>query len=396
MHYKKLNSTHQEKLNSSHHKRLDSVHQEKLNSSSINNTLKKAVLVPTIAILLSTFLCGCLGRNNTNTATDTKLKIGLVTTQGGVKDGSFNEAADKGVLSASEELGIERLNPIESNQQEQYQPNLKTMASIADLTIGAGFLMESSMKAVSEQMPDKKFLMVDAVISNPNVLSILFKEQEGAYLAGVLAGSLTKTNKIGIVGGKESAVLERFEAGFIAGVASVNPAAAKDLMPLSSNTHGSFVKYINDFTDQSKAKEAANMLYNSGADIIFHTAAGAGEGVFKAAEEKNLYAIGVDSDQAVTLPQYSKVILFSMVKKVDEAVVKGIKNLQEGNFQGGETIVLGVKENGVGISDTINAMVTEDSKKLADKAKEEIISERITVPETLGALLKFQPPSLNK
>ena len=324
------------------------------------------------------------------------LKVGLVTDTGGANDGSFNEGADRGIKKAEKNLGITRLNPIESLQQEQYQPNLKTMAGAADLTVGAGFMMASSMKAVSEQVPDKKFLMIDTTVESPNVLSYMFKENEGAYLAGVMAGTITKTNKIGFIGGKEGDVIERFEAGFAAGVASVNPEAAKGLIPANANSHGTFVRYIDSFNDQSKGKEAANILYNSGADIIFHCAAGAGEGVFLAAKEKGKYAIGVDSDQAKLLPNYADVILFSVIKKVDEAVYNAIENLQKGEFKGGSTVKLGVKEDGVGISETINDAVTDEAKDAAKRAEEVVRSESLIIPDTLAKLLKFEAPSLKQ
>lgn len=323
-----------------------------------------------------------------------KLKVGLVTDQGGANDGSFNESADRGIKNAAKELGIERLTPIESKQQEQYQPNLKTMAGTADLTVGAGFMMMESMAAIAKQVPDKKFLIIDAVVESPNVASFLFKEHEGSFLAGAMAGLLTKTNKIGFIGGKEGEVIGRFESGFIAGVASTNPEAAKGLMPKDAKSHGQFVKYIDDFTDQGKGKEAANMLYNAGADIIFHAAGGAGEGLFKAAQEKKLWAIGVDSDQAIAKPAYKDVILYSMMKKVDVAVLDAIKNLKDDKFPGGKVVTLGIKENGVGISDTIHANVTAEAKEIAKKAEAQIKEGKIVVPGTLEELLKFQAPAL--
>lgn len=359
--------------------------------------MKKISLMLLNIIIAILIFSGC-NRGNKESAigqdNSQRLKIGLVTASGGINDGSFNEAANRGILQAEEKLNIKRLNPIESNQQEQYQPNLKTMAGVADLTVGTSFMMQEAMSAVSKQLPDKKFLIVDAVVNNDNVVSYMFKEQEGAFLAGAMAGILTKTNKIGFVGGVQSATIERFEAGFIAGVASVNPAAAAGLMPGSSSSHGQYVKYINDFSDQSKAKEAAAILYNNGADIIFHCAGGAGEGVFKAAEEKKAYAIGVDSDQASTLPNYSNVILFSVIKKVDNAVFDGIKALQDGNFTGGETITLGIKEDGVAISETLNEAVTQEAKNIEDAARNVVIQGNINVPSSLAELLKFEAPTL--
>ncbi len=358
--------------------------------------MKKISLIATSILIISLVLVGCRGNNGsgTNEEGTQRLKVGLVTAAGGINDGSFNEAANRGILQAEEQLNIQRLNPIESNQQEQYQPNLKTMASAADLTVGISFMMRESMEAISSQLPDKKFLLVDAVVDKANVVSYMFKEQEGAFLAGAMAGVITKTNKIGFVGGVQSSTIERFEAGFIAGVASVNPTAAKGLMPGSSSSHGQYVKYINDFSDQSKAKEAATILYNSGVDIIFHCAGGAGEGVFSAAKEKNTFAIGVDSDQASTLPNYKDVILFSVVKKVDTAVFEGIKDTLDGNFRGGETITLGIKEQGVAISETLSESVSQEAKDMEEKARNSVIQENITVPLSLSELLRFNAPAL--
>ncbi|WP_082023805.1 BMP family lipoprotein [Clostridium polynesiense] len=360
---------------------------------------KRLVAALSAFAVAATVLAGCAKPASEppktgGTDTAKKLKVGLVTDQGGANDGSFNESADRGIKNAAKELGIERLNPIESKQQEQYQPNLKTMAGTADLVVGAGFMMMESMKEISKQVSDKKFLIVDAVVENPNVASFLFKEHEGSFLAGVMAGMLTKTNKIGFIGGKEGDVIGRFESGFIAGVAATNPEAAKGLMPKDAKSHGQFVKYIDDFSDQSKAKEAANMLYNSGADIIFHAAGGAGEGLFKAAQEKKLWAIGVDSDQAITLPAYKDVLLFSMIKKVDAAVLQGIKDLKDNKFPGGKLVNLGIKEDGVGISETVHANVTAEAKDLAKKAEAQIKEGKIVVPGTLEELLKFQAPAL--
>ncbi len=353
------------------------------------------VIIALSALFITGIGCGG-NQGGGNQVTSGALKVGLVTDQGGANDGSFNEAADRGIKKAEEDLGIKRLNPIESLQQEQYQPNLKTMAGAADLTVGTGFMMASSMKAVSQQLPDKKFLMVDITVDSPNVLSYVFKENEGAYLAGVMAGTLTKSNKIGFIGGKAGDVIERFEAGFAAGVASVNPEAAKGLIPVNANSHGTFVKYIDSFNDQSKAKEAANILYNSGVDIIFQSAGGAGQGVFLAAKERGKYAIGVDSDQAKLLPSYADVILFSVIKRVDEAVYNAIENLQKGEFKGGSTVKLGVKEDGIGISETLNEAVTDKAKDARTRAEEIVRSESLIIPDTLEKLLKFEAPSLKE
>lgn len=358
--------------------------------------MKKKVLSAILAVAVSaTAFVGC-GKTENKPSTGgngtTQLKVGLVTDQGGVNDGSFNTSANRGVEKAEKDLGIKRLNPIESKSADAYEPNLKTMSSQADLTIGSGFMMMQAMDNVSKQSADKKFLLIDAVVKNPNVLSITFKEEEGSFLAGVMAGLTTKSNKIGFIGGKESEVIGRFEAGFVAGVASVNPEAAKGLLPKDATSHGSYVKYADSFDKQEVGEEAATMLYNQGVDIIFHAAGGVGLGVFKAAQKLNKYAIGVDSDQAVaeSSKAYKDVILYSMEKKVDVAVFGAVKDLKDGNFKGGVEKKLGVKEEAVGIAPTINTAVPQAAKDKVEIAKKMINDGKITVPSAPKDLVDYK------
>ncbi|MBU3196489.1 BMP family lipoprotein [Clostridium algidicarnis] len=356
---------------------------------------KKLVAALASVAVVATLFAGCASKTTEGdkapAAGDTKkIKVGLVTDQGGVNDGSFNESAVRGIEQAAKDLGIQKLNPIESKQQDAYEPNLKTMSNQADLIVGCGFMMEDAMKNVSAQVADKKFLLVDAVVENPNVSSITFKEHEGSFLAGVIAGKMTKTNKIGFVGGKEGDVIGRFEAGFVAGVMSVNEEAGKLLMSKDEKTPGQNVKYIDSFDDQGKGFEAAKLLYGSGVDIVYHAAGGAGLGVFKAAKDMDKFAIGVDSDQAVTAKDYKDVILFSMEKKVDVAVIDTIKDIQADKFAGGKLKVLGIKEGAVGIAPTVHPDVSKDAMDLCKKAEQEIKDGKIVVPGTRAELLKFK------
>ncbi|WP_027623752.1 BMP family lipoprotein [Clostridium lundense] len=369
---------------------------------------KKRVLSLLAATVMSVSLfAGCGGGEKKPEAgkepakQEAKLKVGLVTDEGGVNDGSFNQSALVGIGKAEKELKIEKISPIESKQQNAYQPNLKTMATTADLIVGCGFMMKDAMKNVSSEIKDKKFMIVDDIVDTPNTVSITFKEQEGSFLVGVIAGKLTKTNKIGFIGGREGEVINRFESGFAAGVMSVNPEAGKLLMPVGENVNklspGKNVKYIDSFTDQQKGYEAAKMLYNSGCDIIFHAAGGAGTGLFKAAKELNRYAIGVDSDQAADpkLEKYKDTIIISMEKQVGESVIDVIKSIQEGKFQGGKHLVLGIKEDRVRVAPTINEkVVTKESKELSDKYKEAIKADKFKVPGTRKELKAFKVPQI--
>lgn len=369
--------------------------------------MKRKRLVAAIAAfsVVATLFAGC-GSDSSSDAgkkddSKAKLKVGLVTDQGGVHDGSFNESANRGISEAVTELGIEQIPSIESKQQDAYLPNLQTMSGAADLTVGAGFMMADSMKNIATQKADKKFLMIDAEVKVDNVLSVLFKEHEGSFLAGVLAGKLTKTNKIGFVGGVDGDVIQRFEAGFVAGVSSVNPEAGKLLMPKDDKTPGQMVKYVASFDDAGKGYEAAKMLINEGADIVYHAAGGAGLGVFKAVKELTTadapkYAIGVDSDQAKTEggKPFADVILFSMEKKVDVAVKRVVKELQDDKFTGGKTETLGLKEGAVGISPTRLAVVTDDLMKLSQNAEQQIKDGKITVPATRAELVNYKAPEI--
>lgn len=362
---------------------------------------KRLVSLLTAALMSVTLFAGCGGGEKKPAGEGEKpaaqaIKVGLVTDQGGVNDGSFNQSAHVGIETAVKDLGIEQINPIESKQPEQYEPNLKTMAGAADLIVGCGFMMEQAMKNVSEQMADKKFLIVDAVVNTPNTLSITFKEEEGSFLAGVIAGKMTKTNKVGFIGGMEGEVINRFETGFIAGVMSVNPEAGKLLMPVNEETPGKNVRYVGSFDDQGKGYDAAKVLYGDGCDIVFHAAGGAGLGLFKAAKDMNKFAIGVDSDQAAdpTLAEYKDTILVSMEKKVGGSVIDTIKLIQDNNFKGGEHIVLGIKEDRVGLAPTINEKVTKDSLELSDKYKEAIKEGKFKVPGTRKELKEFKAPQI--
>ena len=194
------------------------------------------------------------------------------------------------------------------------------------------------LERLLSQQTDKEFAIIDGEVDQPNVASILFKEQEGAFLAGVAAALMTKSDKIGFVGGMDIPVINRFEAGFVEGVAAVNPNIKVD------------VKYTGAFDKAELGKAEAARMYSSGVDIIFHAAGGTGNGVFSEAKERkqadknaNVWVIGVDSDQ------YDEgqvgddnITLTSMLKRVDVAVEDIAALAKEGKFPGGETKVYGL------------------------------------------------------
>lgn len=301
-----------------------------------------------------------------------KFKIGMVTDIGGVNDKSFNQSAWEGLQKIAKDTGA-TTKYLQSNSDADYIPKLNQFVKDNyNLTWGIGFLMGDAVKTVAAQNPNAKLAIIDNTVEAPNVESVTFAEHEGSFLVGVVAGLTTKTNKIGFVGGLDIPVIKRFEAGFKAGVAAVNPNAKVT------------VNYTGAFDKPDLGKAAAATIYNDGADIIFPAAGATGNGVFNEAKDrvkagKKLWVIGVDKDQSLEFGD--EVTLTSMVKRVDQAVVKVSNDLINGKFEGGKNVTLGLKDDAVGLPETSKKNVPADVLKKVDEYKEKIIKGEIKVPE---------------
>ncbi|MGN7358336.1 BMP family ABC transporter substrate-binding protein [Paenibacillus sp. SAF-054] len=314
---------------------------------------------------------GASGGDSAGTA-KSAVKVGLVTDVGGVNDKSFNQSAWEALEGLKKDKGIDA-QYLQSKSKEEYVTNLnKYVKGKYDLTWGIGFDLGADMKTVADQNPEAHLAIIDAVVDSPNVRSVTFAENEGAFLVGVVAGKMTKTGKVGFVGGSKIPVIERFEAGFKAGVKAANKDAK-----ISINYTGAF-----DKPDQGKA--AASTMYNDGVDIIFHASGATGTGVFNEAKSRNkaggskVWVIGVDKDQSLEFGD--DVTLTSMVKGVTTAVDKVTKEVIDGTFKGGSEM-LGLKENGVGLAETSTKNVPADVLKEVEDYKQKIISGEIKVPE---------------
>ena len=307
------------------------------------------------------------------------LVIGLSTDEGGLNDKSFNQAADQGIKKAAKEFKLD-YKALESSKKEDYEPNLQSLVDeSAALTFGVGFQMGDALTAVAKANPNSKFAIIDSVVALPNVESINFKAEESSFLVGVIAGKMTKTNKIGFIGGKDFALINAFEYGFYAGVKSVNPKAAVNLL------NRKYTVYADSFNDTNKGKDAAKLLYGKGCDIIYHAAGGVGIGLFQQAKElkakgKKVWAIGVDLDQAVSVPEYKNVILTSAMKRVDIGTYSATKDVVKGTFKGGKVVVLGLKEGGVGIAPSSKTNTPKAVLALATKYENAIKAGKIKVP----------------
>lgn len=311
------------------------------------------------------------------------VKPAMVTDVGGLGDQSFNDSANTGLERAADEFGVET-EVLESNAPADYVSNLTQLADNGFTPVYAiGFLMTDALTEIAPQYPDTNFGIVDSVVEADNVASLTFREQEGSYLAGVVAGLMTQestkyTNPedkvVGFIGGQESDLVAKFEAGYVAGVESVCP-DCEVLSQYAGSTPDAF-------NDPARGKEIALQQINRGADIIYHASGATGAGLFEAAGEQNIFAIGVDSDQAKLNPDAP--ILTSMVKRVDNAVFQTIKAARNGNFPGGEVQEFGLEDNGVGLAPfgRFDDMVPQNVKGQVDQARQNIISGETKVPST--------------
>ncbi|MFJ7186803.1 BMP family lipoprotein [Lysinibacillus xylanilyticus] len=308
--------------------------------------------------------------------------VAMVTDVGGVDDKSFNQSAWEGVQDYGKEHNLKKgdggFDYLQSKSDADYDSNLNALLRRDfNLIYGIGFMMEDSMTAIAEENPDNKFAIIDAEVKADNVVSVLFKEQEGAFLAGVAAAKMSKSGKVGFVGGVDIPVINRFEAGFVEGAKAVNP----DIEIKS--------KYTGAFDKADLGKVTANSMYSSGVDVIFHAAGATGNGVFSEAKERkkkdpnaNIWVIGVDADQYEEgkVDDKTNVTLTSMLKGVNTAVVDISNKAKNGEFPGGKTLTYGLAEDGVKLADSRGA-IPEDVQKVIDEYKEKIAKGEIKVPE---------------
>nr|WP_224752289.1 BMP family protein [Metabacillus arenae] len=348
---------------------------------------KKLGFALTMLLAGSTILAACGGGSSGKTSGEGKdnFTVAMVTDVGGVDDKSFNQSAWEGIQEFGKENNLEKgntgYNYLQSQSDADYATNLNSLArDDFDLIYGIGFMMKDSINEIAEQQKDAKFAIVDSVVEQPNVASITFKEHHGSFLVGVVAGLTTKTNKVGFIGGMDSPLINKFEAGFAAGVKAVNPDAEID------------VQYAGAFDQADKGKAIASSMYKSNADIIYHSAGATGNGVFSEAIDlkakdpnREIWVIGVDKDQHEEGNGKTKdgeefnVTLTSMIKRVDIAVKDLATKTKDGEFPGGEVIEYGLEEDAVGIAPTQDN-ISKDVLAKVEEYKEKIKNGEIEVP----------------
>jgi basic membrane protein A len=304
--------------------------------------------------------------------------VTMVTDTFGLGDQNFNDSAKLGLDRAVEELGIQG-EVIESRDAASYIPNLTQAAEQSDLAVAVGFLLTEAVTEVANQYPDKNFLLIDSVSDAPNVAGVLFKEQEGAFLAGVVAALMTESDQLGVVGGQKIPPVVRYVVGFEAGAKSINPDV--DVV----------VGYADTFGDPALGKEMTLAQFNQGVDIAFPVAGATGIGSFDAAKElgEGHWVIAADRDQSQLGAEFQ---LLVAEKGVDTALYFGAQQVVEGTFQGGVTS-LGLAEGGVGLGSP-NEAIPQDVLDVAAAYEQAIIDGSLVVPADEEELAAFTPVPL--
>lgn len=335
------------------------------------------------------------GGSGSGSKTDAAHSAVVVTDVGGVDDRSFNQSAWEGLEAWGKEhklkKGAQGYDYIQSNDASEYTTNVDTAVSQGFKTVfGIGYLLADAIGAGADQNPDTQFVIIDSVIEDKdNVASATFKDNEASYLAGYAAAYTTKVDHVGFIGGEEGVVIDRFEAGFRSGVADAAKELGKDIKVE--------VEYAASFADSAKGKALAASMYQDGVDVIFHASGGTGAGVFQEAKDlngqlneadldsKKVWVIGVDSDQDAEGKYQTKdgkddnCCLTSTLKGVGAAVQDISNRAMEDDFPGGESLVYGLKDGGVDLTD---GHLSDDAKKAIETAKQNVIDEKVEVPET--------------
>ena len=343
--------------------------------------IKYAAVFAAAALALSA--CGDSADDATTDATTdggteetSDVRVGMAYDVGGRGDQSFNDAAAAGLDQAIEEFGIDttEATAVDGEPESAREERLQQLVDAGYTTIVAvGFAYAPSVAKVAGENPEVHFALIDSTdAEGENITNLTFAEHEGSFLVGAAAALKSKTGHVGYVGGVQVPLIQKFEAGYVAGAKEINPDITIDITYLSQPPD------FSGFGDPAKGKTAAEGFFQNGADVVYHAAGGSGGGVFTAAKEANKMAIGVDSDQALTAaPDVRDVIITSMIKKLDVAVYEFLKREVDDTFEGG-ALEFDLAQGGVDYSTTGGKV--DDIKDQLDELKQKIIDGEIEVP----------------
>ena len=255
---------------------------------------KKLISLTLCTTLLSTFMVGCSKKEDTTSKDDKEKQysVSMISDVAGINDHSFNQSAWEGLQRAEKDLNV-KVKYLESKQDADYTTNVETLVDEGtDLIIGVGAKLAPIIEQAAKDYPDQKFIIVDETYEDipKNVETIIFNAEQSAFLVGLIAGKMTKTNNVGFIGGMDISPINAYKYGYMAGVKTAN------------NNCTLQTQYANSFSDQAKGKAIASQMISNKADIIFIAGGDIGTGAIEAIKEANKYAIGVDRDQSDLAP----------------------------------------------------------------------------------------------
>ncbi|MFB9243168.1 BMP family ABC transporter substrate-binding protein [Massilia antarctica] len=302
-------------------------------------------------------------------ATAADPKLGIVYDAGGKFDKSFNQSAFEGAERFKKETNIKYIEAQASSDTQAEQVLRGLARKKLDLIAAVGFSQTQAVQKVAQEFPNVRFVLIDAVAKGSNINSILFKEEEGSYLAGVAAAMASKSKKIGFVGGMDIPLIRTFACGYVQGAKATNP-KIETMQNMVGTTSAAW-------NDPAKGGELARAQFDRGVDVVFAVAGGSGMGTLQTAKEKGKLAIGVDSNQNYLHPG---TMLTSMVKRVDVAIYDSFMQMKNGSWKAGVTYK-GLKEGGVdwALDKDNRAVVTPEIEKRVNEAKAAIIGGKIKV-----------------
>ncbi|GAC1306307.1 MAG: BMP family ABC transporter substrate-binding protein [Vulcanimicrobiaceae bacterium] len=307
------------------------------------------------------------------------LRLALVTDARGLGDTSTNDAAYAGLVEAKARLGA-RIEVLQSKSAADYRPNLTLLANEEfDEIFAVGPAMRGDLEAIARLYPRRRFAIVDAVVDQANVTSIVFRDEDAAFLAGALAAMMSKTKTIGFLGGVDIPLLRKFEAGFAAGAREIDPSVAL------------LERYVGS-SDVAAGGARAAALYDAGADIVFVAAGRAGIGAIeRTRSRRGVYAIGAGADRDGLAPGR---VLTSVVERADVAVLRVAQESQSLKVTSG-TIELGL-DGGVGLTDFAYTRAAIGRARLArlERLRRAILARRIVPPATRAELATFRAVAL--
>ena len=296
---------------------------------------KKIKSLLLVTLVVGSTVVGCSKSDNVND----KARVTLVLSTGGVNDQSFNQSAWEGALKAQDKYNVE-VSYIESHQDSEYMQNIETaIDQDSDLVVGVGFKLTDSIKDAAEDYPEQKFAIIDGTYDNMpnNVTSIMFSEEQAGYAAGLVAANTSETGVVGFIGGIDIPSCSNFLVGFEKAIKEENP----NMKVLS--------QYTNTFTDAAKGRIIAEQMVKDDADILFMASGAGNSGTIEVVRENNIKAIGVDMPNNYIAPEH---IITSALKNVGTGLELTIKDLVEGNFEGGKAKIYDLSNGGVGFEKT--------------------------------------------